>query len=164
MSARLRDLAERLVAAGGKAEHVSASECHEISDGLLELLDDKRSINAYQEWTLKPSTYPEHGTGSATAITYAGFLLAEEAGEVCGKISKAVRGDNGDGGGPAGILSLRRPPNREKIVKEMGDVLFALSRLADELGVNMTEVMSTNVEKLKGRIKAGTLNGSGDDR
>lgn len=37
---RLRELAERLVAGGPKASHVSASECHEISDGMIELIDE----------------------------------------------------------------------------------------------------------------------------
>lgn len=36
---RLRELAERLVAGGPKASHVSASECHEISEGVHELID-----------------------------------------------------------------------------------------------------------------------------
>ena len=35
--ARIIDLAERLVASGPKAAHVSASECHEISDFILSL-------------------------------------------------------------------------------------------------------------------------------
>lgn len=35
---RLQELAVRLVASGPKAHAVSASECHEISEGLLELL------------------------------------------------------------------------------------------------------------------------------
>jgi NTP pyrophosphatase (non-canonical NTP hydrolase) len=38
--ARLRELAGRLVASGPKAGAVSASECHEISEGLIELLDE----------------------------------------------------------------------------------------------------------------------------
>lgn len=36
---RLRELAERLVDVGPKAAHVSASECHEIAEGLIALLD-----------------------------------------------------------------------------------------------------------------------------
>lgn len=37
---RLRELASRLVAGGPKAAHVSASECHEIAEGLVELIDE----------------------------------------------------------------------------------------------------------------------------
>ncbi len=36
---RLRELAERLVASGPKARAVAASECHEISEGLIDALD-----------------------------------------------------------------------------------------------------------------------------
>ena len=38
---RLRELVTRLVASGPKAAHVSASECHEITDGVLELLEER---------------------------------------------------------------------------------------------------------------------------
>ena len=38
--ARLRELAQRLVASGPKACAVSASECHEISEGLIAALDE----------------------------------------------------------------------------------------------------------------------------
>jgi uncharacterized small protein (DUF1192 family) len=37
-NARLLELAERLIAVGPKASHVSASECHEISNGVFELV------------------------------------------------------------------------------------------------------------------------------
>ncbi len=37
--ARARELANRLVQSGAKAEHVSASETHEIRDAVIELLD-----------------------------------------------------------------------------------------------------------------------------
>ena len=43
---RLRELAKRLVAAGSKAEHVSCSETHEISEGLLQLLEDAENKKA----------------------------------------------------------------------------------------------------------------------
>lgn len=41
MSARLQELAERLVAPGAKAEHVSTSETHEISDGIRNLISER---------------------------------------------------------------------------------------------------------------------------
>lgn len=40
---RLLELSARLVAAGPKASHVSASECHEISDGMDELITELRA-------------------------------------------------------------------------------------------------------------------------
>jgi hypothetical protein len=44
MSDRLRELAVRLVASGPKASHVSASETHEISDGLIDLLNENAKL------------------------------------------------------------------------------------------------------------------------
>lgn len=43
---RLRELATRLVASGPKASHVSASETHEISDGLTAALDEVERLTA----------------------------------------------------------------------------------------------------------------------
>lgn len=43
---RLIELAERLVASGPKAHAVSASECHEISEGLLALIEISENLRA----------------------------------------------------------------------------------------------------------------------
>lgn len=120
-------------------------------------------LNDYQTWTREPSTYPGACTGSAEAVVYALLLLAEEAGEVCGKASKAIRGDNGSCGFSA-LKNLRSGEGRDKVVKELGDTLFGLARVADELGIPLQEILDANVEKLKGRMQRGTVKGSGDDR
>lgn len=44
--ARLLDLADRLIANGDKAPHVSASECHEISAGIGDLCREVGSLRA----------------------------------------------------------------------------------------------------------------------
>jgi NTP pyrophosphatase (non-canonical NTP hydrolase) len=48
--------------------------------------------------------------------------------------------------------------------KELGDVCWALCRLADDLGFDMEDILQYNHDKLMARKAAGTIQGSGDDR
>ena len=50
------------------------------------------------------------------------------------------------------------------IKKELGDVLWYLSNLCDELNLTLNEVAKLNLEKLNIRLSRGKISGSGDDR
>jgi NTP pyrophosphatase (non-canonical NTP hydrolase) len=76
--------------------------------------------------------------------------LVGEAGEVAEKIKKKIRD--------------RNKVSSEEIVKELGDVLFYVTALANHFGENLAIVMEKNVAKLDDREKRGTLQGSGDNR
>lgn len=78
--------------------------------------------------------------------------LAEEAGEVCGKIAKHLRGDKG------AVL------DKEPVIKELGDVLWMVSQCCEELDISMSIVASENLEKLTKRQMEGKIKGDGDDR
>lgn len=80
--------------------------------------------------------------------------VAEEGGEVAGKIKRIFR----DQGGVVKTESL------DAVVKEMGDVLWTVAMLADKLGVSFADVARANIDKLEGRYQRGTLKGSGDNR
>ena len=86
--------------------------------------------------------------------TYPALLLAEEAGEVAGKYAKAVRDNNG-------IVTAER---KEAIVKELGDVMWALAELSTLLDVSLEEVMQKNIDKLSSKKERNVIHGSGDDR
>lgn len=87
------------------------------------------------------------------ALSYDGLGLGE-AGEVQGKVKKIIR-DNG------GVIT---PEATEEIKKELGDVLWYVASMCDNLGLRMEDVAAGNLEKLHGRHKRGTLEGSGDNR
>lgn len=53
---------------------------------------------------------------------------------------------------------------REKIIKELGDVLWYAAQVCSELGITMSEVAKTNVVKLNARKAEGKLHGEGSDR
>lgn len=76
--------------------------------------------------------------------------LVGEAGEVAEKIKKLLRD------------KTRFSP--EEIIKELGDVVFYATALANYYNSDLQGVLDTNVEKLDGRELRGTLGGSGDDR
>lgn len=76
--------------------------------------------------------------------------LVGEAGEVAEKIKKLIRDSN-------------RFQN-EDIMKELGDVVFYATALANIYGRGLQEVLQLNIEKLDDRQKRGKLKGSGDNR
>ncbi|QSL99445.1 nucleotide pyrophosphohydrolase [Roseobacter phage CRP-9] len=76
--------------------------------------------------------------------------LVGEAGEVAEKIKKLIRDSS-------------RFQN-EEIMKELGDVVFYATALANIYGKGLQEVLELNIAKLDDRQKRGKLKGSGDNR
>jgi NTP pyrophosphatase (non-canonical NTP hydrolase) len=50
------------------------------------------------------------------------------------------------------------------MAKELGDVLWYVSQIASELGLELEEIAQANLEKLLSRQRRGVLSGSGDER
>lgn len=91
---------------------------------------------------------------SSGRLTYPALGLCGEAGEVAELIKKMHRDDNG-------CLTFGR---REKLKKELGDVLWYLAEISRQAGLNLSEVASANIEKLRTRQESGTIHGDGSDR
>jgi NTP pyrophosphatase (non-canonical NTP hydrolase) len=53
---------------------------------------------------------------------------------------------------------------RMKIAMELGDVLWYVAALADDLGVTLDQVANWNVDKLQRRMKWKNIKGDGDNR
>ena len=87
-------------------------------------------------------------------IVYPTLGLANEAGEVAGKIKKIFR----DKGGVIGDAE------RDALKSELGDVLWYLAQICTELGLSLDEVAAANLEKLASRQARGTIQGEGDTR
>lgn len=77
-----------------------------------------------------------------------------EAGEIAEKIKKIIRDKNGE-------LSAE---DKTELAKEIGDVLWYLAVLANQLGVSFDKIAEQNIDKLQSRQKRGVLGGSGDNR
>jgi NTP pyrophosphatase (non-canonical NTP hydrolase) len=100
-------------------------------------------INGYQEWAKDFDQEIEERT-----LTLG---LVGEAGEFAEKIKKKYR-------------TVPLVPEPRELAKELGDVLWYISRLAALYGYSMTQVMALNVEKLESRRARGVLQGAGDNR
>jgi NTP pyrophosphatase (non-canonical NTP hydrolase) len=107
-------------------------------------------FNDYQTKSRKTARYPVIGH----AVIYPTLGLANEAGEVAGKIKKVFR----DKGGIIGETE------REALKSELGDVLWYLAQTCTELGISLDEVAEHNIEKLYSRLERGKIGGEGDTR
>lgn len=83
------------------------------------------------------------------------LAIAEEAGELCGKLKRLYRGDYKEQ--PFEYLKF-------EMALELGDILFYVVALAHEMGFTLEDIRNFNIEKLQARNKRGTIMGSGDDR
>lgn len=81
-------------------------------------------------------------------LAYTTLGLAGEAGEIANKVKKVIR----DGRSTDGIAD------------ELGDVLWYLAAVANELGADLGDIADANLAKLASRAKRGKLGGSGDNR
>lgn len=110
------------------------------------------NFDEYQFKASQTAIYP--GRGGLIGTLYCALGLTNEAGEVAGKIKKILRDEN------CQISELKRA----ELASELGDVLWYLTQLANELGLNLQDVASQNLAKLQDRAARGVLNGSGDKR
>jgi NTP pyrophosphatase (non-canonical NTP hydrolase) len=107
-------------------------------------------VNLYQERALKTAVYPEVGDN----LVYPVLGLANEAGEVAGEMKKLMRDDGGE----------LTPERADRILGELGDVLWYAAAVAAELGVTLGWVAAHNLEKLESRQARGKLQGEGGER
>ena len=114
-------------------------------------------LNDYQDAAKTTARYPKE-----RALHYLAPFIAGEAGELAGRYAKIVRTDYGDA--DPRVIIEEDESLRTYFVKELGDILWGVALLADELGVELDEVARVNLEKLRSRDRRGVIKGSGDDR
>lgn len=107
-------------------------------------------FNEYQNKSRKTAGYPSIGH----PVIYPTLGLANEAGEVAGKIKKVFRDKDGE-------IS---ETTRDSLKAELGDVLWYLTQVATELGLTLDEIAEHNIEKLYSRLERGRIRGDGDNR
>jgi NTP pyrophosphatase (non-canonical NTP hydrolase) len=77
----------------------------------------------------------------SSRIPYSALALAGEAGEFANEVKKALRDDRG-------YISDER---RLRLLLELGDVLWYVAYITQELGSSLESVIELNVEKLQRR-------------
>lgn len=126
------------------------------------------SLDEYQRRTRDTAVYP--GQGTFGGAMYAAMALNEEAGEVAGKVAKFIRKSSGWGellayGNDSDFFNEFYPDELIVAVsKELGDVLYQAARVAEEFGLNLSDVATENIDRLVDRKKRDVIIGEGDDR
>ena len=98
---------------------------------------------------------------------YPALGLSEEAGEVCGKIAKFIRHNNGMT--PQDAEKSSSPLMRDEVAKfrtalmsELSDVMWMVAEIATLNGLGLDEIMEYDIVKLTERRSKGLIDGSGD--
>ena len=104
-------------------------------------------LNEFQAHCQRTAVYP-----TEDAVIYCALGLVSEVGEVVGKMKKFLRGD-------FDFITLM-----DGMYKELGDVLWYVAMLAEELDVPLDDLAEEVLSKLAARKEAGTIKGDGDNR
>lgn len=108
------------------------------------------TIKEYQDKAVETAIY-----GAGNVIIYPALGLANEAGEVLGKVKKVLRDKNGD---------FSNLENRMAIADEIGDVLWYIAALSRDIEIPLESIAQRNIEKLLDRRARNVIQGSGDTR
>ena len=106
-------------------------------------------LDMYQKVAKTTAIYPRE-----QAIIYPTLGLTGEAGEVANKVKKIIR--DGSDSKDEKLVS--------EIKAEIGDCLWYIAVLANDFDIKLSDIASTNLEKLANRKKNNTIHGSGDTR
>jgi NTP pyrophosphatase (non-canonical NTP hydrolase) len=87
-------------------------------------------------------------------LPYHALGLAEEAGEVVGKVKKALRR----------YERLDSPGVKQAVLTELGDVLWYMAAMCHDMGCTLQQVADINIKKRADRQSRGVIKGEGDDR
>ena len=102
------------------------------------------NFKEYQGKAVSFAIYP-----ATHKVLYPTLGLCGESGEVAEKVKKQVRD---------GVF------NRHEVAKELGDVLWYLANICNDIGYNLDEIADLNLTKLRGRMARNVIKGSGDNR
>ena len=113
------------------------------------------TFDEYQKLAKKTNLTPGDGS-RVLSISFMDKVLGlvGESGEIAEKVKKILRDKEGR-------LSQA---DKQELVKELGDVLWYVALVADNLGASFDDVATKNIDKLAARSKGGKLGGSGDNR
>ena len=105
------------------------------------------NFNEYQKHARSTAVYPKE-----YKVIYPALGLCGEAGEVAEKVKKTLRGDT------------HSSDQLHNLAMELGDVLWYVATLANDLGVELEDIAQWNIDKLQRRMKSNKIKGDGDNR
>ena len=96
------------------------------------------TLNDYQQFALRTMADPTYNEKNIAVLSLG---LTGESGEFADNVKK--------------VLGHGHQLDKDKLIKELGDVLWYAAGLATVLGVSLGEVAQRNVDKLKARYPEG---------
>lgn len=100
-----------------------------------------RTLMTIDEYSEEANRTKNHDLRLDTSMLYNALKLSEEAGEISGHLGKFI--------GQGHKLDF------EKIAYELGDLLWHLNALSNDVGYSLNEVARMNIEKLRRRYPDG---------
>jgi NTP pyrophosphatase (non-canonical NTP hydrolase) len=103
----------------------------------------ERAMSTFDDYETAAMRTCIHGYGLADhkALGWNALGLAGESGEVADEIKK--------------VIGHGHELNRERLAKELGDVLWYVAALCNDLGIRMADVAQSNIDKLLDRYPDG---------
>lgn len=112
------------------------------------------TFSEYQNDTPKTAVYKNNLLTQTERLSYVTLGLTGESGEIANKVKKILRDNNG-------IITQEFIDNIEG---EIGDTLYYISQLCNELGLKLSDCARKNILKLQDRARRGVIQGNGDNR
>lgn len=109
------------------------------------------NFREYHDAAMVTKTYPQE---SSLWLTYPTLGLVGEAGEVANKVKKIFRDKQGQ----------VSEEDKAKIADELGDCLWYVAAICDDLNLDMSAIAENNIAKLRDRKERGVIKGNGDNR
>lgn len=116
---------------------------------ILSFWNSIMTFNEYKSEAIRTAIYPQN-----YKIIYPALGMCGECGEVVEKIKKVIR-DN------QGIFDTDKT---KEIEKELGDVLWYIANICNDLNIDFDNVAQNNINKVNARLQNNTLHGKGDNR
>lgn len=103
------------------------------------------NFQQYQSRAVATAVYPEQ-----YEIIYPLIGLTSEVGELASIVQRELRDDT--------------PLDEDALRSELGDILWHLAALCEDLGLDLDQVAEQNIRKLADREMRGAIKGKGGDR
>jgi NTP pyrophosphatase (non-canonical NTP hydrolase) len=114
-----------------------------------------KTFDEYEKAAVSTAGYPLIGEN----LVYPALGLAGESGEAADKVKKWWRNS-----GIFPSLNTLTPEQKTELIKEVGDVLWYIAAIANELNIPLEEIATANIAKLSDRRERGVVKSEGDNR
>lgn len=139
-------------------------------DFFARAVSGNNDLDIYQHLAIQSAIYP--GQGTALGLIYCALKLNGEAGELAEHVGKAMRDDDLfqkiqrslDATQSKAYFGTLEDERHQLLVKEIGDCLWYLSALCQEIGISLSDAALINLTKLHDRSERNKLQGEGDNR